>query len=226
MATSIFLQELLNKSADGAYIVDENQRIVAWNAAAADLLGFEAQTVLGAHCYQVLGGHSDGGCVVCKRGCQPFSAGHRGELSPSFDVQVRTSDGPPRWINMSVIALPLEDVDSAGLAIVHLFRDVENRKQAQQFAAEVVARVSQFKLHESDAGQHGERIVAPATPLTPRELQILRLLTQGADTATIATTLFISQVTVRNHIQSMLHKLGVHSRLEAVTYARTHHLVE
>lgn len=224
----LLLQELLAKSADGAYIVDENQRIVAWNAAAAALLGFEPQAVLGAQCYQVLGGHSEGGCVVCKRGCQPHTAGRRGELAPSFDVQVRTSDGPPRWVNVSVIALPLDDdnADPAALAVVHFFRDIENKKQAQQFAAEVVARASQLRLRETGDSQPADHPPAPTSPLTPREAQILGLLAQGADTATIAATLVIGQVTVRNHIQSILHKLGVHSRLEAVTHARQHHMVE
>jgi PAS domain S-box-containing protein len=227
MTTNILLQELLDKTADAAYVVDENQRIVAWNRMATAVLGFEPQEVIGANCYQVLGGHADGGCVVCKRGCQPYSAGRRGELTPSFDVQVRTGDGHPRWINVSIIALPV--ADSAGddaLAVIHLCRDVEGKKQAQQFAADMVARVVQFRQQGSDDHAPGTPLAAPADPLTPRERQILRLLCQGADTTAIATTLVIGQSTARNHIQRVLHKLGAHSRLEAVTLARQQGLVE
>lgn len=227
MTTSRFLQELLDKSADAAYVVDDNQRIVAWNQVAADLLGFEAQAVVGAHCYQVLGGHADGGCVVCKRGCQPYTAGRRGDLVPSFDVQVRTGDGRPRWINVSIITLPMEnDTDDRSLAVVHLCRDVDGRKQAQQLAADMVARVAQFKQQNHAEAARGETYAGSANPLTPRETQILQLLCQGADTTTIATTLMIGQSTARNHIQRVLHKLGVHSRLEAVTYAQQHRLVK
>jgi PAS domain S-box-containing protein len=227
MTTSIFLQELLDRTADGAYVVDDNQRIVAWNQVAANMLGFEPQDVIGAHCYQVLGGHADGGCVICKRGCQPYTAGRRGDLVPNFDVQVRTGDGPPRWINVSVIALPVADAaGDASLAIVHLCRDVAGKKQAQQFAADMIARVTQFKQQGQAETAHGEQFAAPASPLTAREMQILQLLCQGADTATIATTLMIGVSTARNHIQRVLHKLGVHSRLEAVTHARQQRLVE
>lgn len=55
--------------------------------------------------------------------------------------------------------------------------------------------------------------------LTPRELDVLRLLARGMTHTEIATQLYLSPATIRNHIQSILTKLGVHSRLEAVTVA-------
>lgn len=57
-------------------------------------------------------------------------------------------------------------------------------------------------------------------PLTPREGEILRLLADGLGTAQIAQRLFISPTTVRNHVQNVLRKLDVHSRIEAVAWAR------
>ena len=62
--------------------------------------------------------------------------------------------------------------------------------------------------------------------LTPREDEILRLLARGTDTGGIAAELMISRTTVRNHIQHILHKLGVHSRLEAVSLLHDQELVE
>jgi DNA-binding NarL/FixJ family response regulator len=61
---------------------------------------------------------------------------------------------------------------------------------------------------------------APETDLsflTPRELEVLRALSVGASTAHIAQDLGISVATVRSYVKSLLGKLGVHSRLEAVT---------
>lgn len=55
--------------------------------------------------------------------------------------------------------------------------------------------------------------------LTSRELEVLRLLAKGSDTAKIAAELGISVNTVRNHIQAVLGKLGAHSQLEAVAMA-------
>lgn len=59
-----------------------------------------------------------------------------------------------------------------------------------------------------------------------REYQVLARLSQGADTEVIARQLVIGTATARNHIQRILHKLNAHSRLEAVTYAREHHLLD
>jgi two-component system nitrate/nitrite response regulator NarL len=58
--------------------------------------------------------------------------------------------------------------------------------------------------------------------LTPREREILRLLAAGASTRAMAERLRVSVPTVRNHVQNLLGKLGVHSRLEAAAYAMRH----
>ncbi len=52
--------------------------------------------------------------------------------------------------------------------------------------------------------------------LTAREKEVLTLLIEGADTAAVAEKLVISYATARNHIQHILDKMGVHSRLEAI----------
>jgi PAS domain S-box-containing protein len=225
MSDGPFLRELLAHSADGAYVVDCEQRIAAWNSAAEELLGFRAEDVVGQPCHQILGGHTDGGCVVCRRGCQPFTASRRGELVPSFDVQVRTAGGYPRWVNVSIIALNL-DTDDGEAVVVHLVRDIEAKKQAETFATEVATWARQLKLQPGDSRTEEEEGVKLTPPLTKREFQILELLAQGANTEQIAGQLVIGISTVRNHIQHILQKLGVHSRLEAVTYARDHHLIE
>ena len=55
--------------------------------------------------------------------------------------------------------------------------------------------------------------------LSPREFDILRRLTAGESTSDMAAALGISEHTVRKHIQNLLAKLGVHSRLQAAAYA-------
>jgi DNA-binding NarL/FixJ family response regulator len=54
--------------------------------------------------------------------------------------------------------------------------------------------------------------------LTRREREVLALMMQGADNAVIAQALTISPETARTHIQNILRKLGLHSRLEAVAF--------
>jgi DNA-binding NarL/FixJ family response regulator len=55
--------------------------------------------------------------------------------------------------------------------------------------------------------------------LTARELQVMQLIAEGLSNQAIAEQLFISPHTVRNHVQRIITKLGVHSKLEAVAVA-------
>ena len=63
-------------------------------------------------------------------------------------------------------------------------------------------------------------------PLTSRELTVLRSLAAGHSTRAIATELGISPGTVLRHVEAIRRKFKVHSRLEAVSEALRHHIVE
>jgi two-component system, NarL family, nitrate/nitrite response regulator NarL len=63
-----------------------------------------------------------------------------------------------------------------------------------------------------------------AAQLTSRERECLMMLVEGLDTAAMVHLLGVSRTTVRTHLQSVLTKLGVHSRLEAASFAVRHRL--
>jgi DNA-binding NarL/FixJ family response regulator len=62
--------------------------------------------------------------------------------------------------------------------------------------------------------------------LTPRELEILKALAEGLDSQQIADRLVISVRTERNHMASILRKLGLHSRLQALVFALRYDIVQ
>jgi PAS domain S-box-containing protein len=62
--------------------------------------------------------------------------------------------------------------------------------------------------------------------LTDREKEVLSLMAEGLDAGEISERLYISAKTERNHAASILSKLGVHSRLQAVIFAARHGAVE
>jgi len=66
----------------------------------------------------------------------------------------------------------------------------------------------------------------PPLPLTPREVQVLRLLAQGLDNEAIAQRLVVTKRTVQNHVSNIYGKLEVASRTEAMLYAIRHELVQ
>jgi DNA-binding NarL/FixJ family response regulator len=64
----------------------------------------------------------------------------------------------------------------------------------------------------------------PEVQLSPRETQVLRLVARGLDNNAIASEMCISPRTVKNHVSSILEKLGVDNRIQAAVYAVTHGL--
>lgn len=83
----------------------------------------------------------------------------------------------------------------------------------------VIGRLQMSRQWENEARRTFDR-------LTTREGQILVLLANGRSTSETAAELHISPLTVRSHVKSILAKLGVHSKLEAVSYALRNGLVE
>jgi len=59
----------------------------------------------------------------------------------------------------------------------------------------------------------------PCTELTPREQQVLKLISQGNSNREIASTLQIAEKTVRIHVSSVLEKMGARDRTQAAIYA-------
>jgi DNA-binding CsgD family transcriptional regulator len=64
------------------------------------------------------------------------------------------------------------------------------------------------------------------TPLTSRELETLRWVTEGHTNAWIARKLWVTEQTVKFHLSNIYRKLGVANRTEASHYAMVHRLLE
>ena len=83
----------------------------------------------------------------------------------------------------------------------------------------LLARLIRRRREQDDAHRRLSR-------LTRREQEVLRLLASGADNDGIAQALVISPQTARTHVQNVLGKLGVHSRLEAAAFVTRSGLLE
>ena len=219
------LFQSLSRTNDGAFIIDGHHRIIFWNQAAEKILGYTAEEVKGRQCYEILGGRDEQGRTLCQRFCRVAIQAERGNVLPNQDVFVHTQMGEGRWLNVTTFVYPIEDKTIAPV-IVHVFRDATENKNYQHFVNQVLS--ASERLQEED----GHQIISSAPTkhqadgLTAREWQVLELLAQGLSTSAIAGTLTISPSTVRNHVQNILGKLGVHSRLEAITYAYQHGMIE
>jgi len=209
-ATQPALDVVLDRTGDGAFATDTSGTIVAWNAAAEQILGYTLRETKGRACCQILGGYDVNGNRLCSAGCPIMALVKREEPVHAFDMRTRTNAGRPLWLNVSVLAGAPGGV--TGPLTIHLMRDVTEAKETLKLVREHTAPATPVA--------NGD----PAGDLTRRELEILRLLADGLDTADAAQRLHVSRATIRNHVQNLFGKLGVHSRLEAVAYAARHRL--
>jgi PAS domain S-box-containing protein len=207
------LDALLGRTADGVCAVNERGRIAFWNRSAEKILGYSARDVVGRACCEVFVGRDGVGNRLCYQGCHVLTLVKQGEPVQHFDMATRTKAGKPVWLDISILVLPGARPDTS--TTVHLFRDVTASKEIETLVRERLAQALPPPSPESE----------PPPELTRRELEVLRLVAAGANTRAMADRLHVSPATVRNHVQHILAKLGVHSRLEAAAYATRHRLL-
>ena len=207
------LDDLLGHTADGVCAIGQDGKIVMWNRAAEKIMGYTPRDVMGRPCCEVFVGRDGAGNRLCYQGCHVVTLVRRGEPVQHFDMATRNKAGKPLWLDISIVVVPGTRTDVS--TTVHLFRDVTTSREIEQLVRDRLAQASPPR----------EEPGTPPTELTRREREVLRLITSGANTRTIAERLHLSSATVRNHVQNILGKLDVHSRLEAAAYATRHGLV-
>jgi PAS domain S-box-containing protein len=200
------LLEILSMTADGMVAIDPAMRIVGWNEAATDLLGYSAGEVMGLPCFEILGWHDRCGNGVCEADCPARARISRDELIETHEVMGRAKSGRSVWLSVSTVVFPSRL--RADCQMVHLIREGGLPPQLERI---LVERLQTTRIPR---GEDGER--AKLETLSLREREVLRLLAEGLDTQGIAARLVIAPTTVRNHVQHILAKLDAHSRLEAV----------
>lgn len=214
------LFEALSNSADGAFVIDGDLRIVYCNKAAEAMLGFDNDNVVGQFCYRLLRGYDGGRHSVCKARCQVAKMTLNSKPVPNYDIHIRTNYGVKRWLNMSVFPYRMAHTNGSKV-IVHLFHELNHRKVNEKLFTDMVGVLNRIQATPPGNGTEREPLLEA---LTPREGEILMLLVKGYGTQDIAKRLSISINTVRNHIQHIFEKLQVHTRLEAVAFALKHDL--
>ena len=218
MATSSEALDKIARSGEAVFAIDSSDRIILWNKKCEEMLGRPARAVLGKRCDEVIGGRDENGNVYCYRNCP---VAHQARDLPKdpvqrFQLSMETGSGERKTIEVSLFAIP--SYHPALSTVVHVLRNGRKKVSAlERGLAERVDTREPLWPMETRSGQ--------AVDLTAREKEILRCLARGMPTAAIGKTLFISPVTVRNHVQAILHKLDVHTKLAAVVFAYQHDLI-
>ena len=151
-----------------------------------------------------------------------FGAGAEGTLvSTGADATAaikRTMKNPP---NVLVVTNYDTDADILGAieagAVGYLLKDAP---PADLLAAVRSAAEGDSTLSPVVANRLMTRVRTPRTSLTPRELEVLKLVAAGSSNRDIGKVLFLSEATVKSHLVHIYDKLGVLSRTSAVAAAR------
>jgi PAS domain S-box-containing protein len=196
------------RTGDAVYVVDPDYRIVHWDSRMESLTGALAQEALGQPCYDAVMGEREDGGPFCAHGCSVMHLARAHRPVSAFEMRIRTRSGDRRWVSVSNLTVETEE----GPYLVHLFRDTQGTHDALEMAHGLI------QLSSKKEAPAPRRRDIPA--LTPRQLEVLQLLSEGKSVKEIGKELYLSEATVRNHVRSLLQALGAHSQLEVLAKAR------
>jgi PAS domain S-box-containing protein len=196
------------RTGDAVYVVDPDYRIVHWDSRMESLTGALAQEALGQPCYEAVMGEREDGGPFCAHGCSVMHLARAHRPVSSFEMRIKTRSGDRRWVSVSNLTVETEE----GPYLVHLFRDAQGTHDALEMARGLI------QLSSKKEAPAPRRRNIPA--LTPRQLEVLKLLSEGKSVREIGRELYLSEATVRNHVRSLLQAVGAHSQLEVLAKAR------
>ncbi|MFY9610201.1 MAG: LuxR C-terminal-related transcriptional regulator [Blastocatellia bacterium] len=209
------IKELVYSTSDSAFAVDGSGQIVAWNSAAETMFGLSAAGAIGKMCGEIIKGMDECG-PVCSPDCSVQQAVRKHHPVGNFDLHVETANGR-QWCNVSVLIA--DEAASTMPYSIHIVRQIDVRKRLELLVRDFVVTGTGLAPEQATSLISSTRAPARETELSDREVSVLRLLAQGLTTTAVAEQLHISRTTVNNHIQHILRKLDVHTRLEAIRRA-------
>jgi len=215
------LADLLFRAVDGVFAVNAKQKIIFWNPGCAQLFGLSSNEALGRPCSEVVRGKDPAGQPFCGGGCCMTRLSNREDVRGTFPLRVYNNDGEELRFSVSIVLVPSRRKDL--WTCVHLL----HRGEAMDTLDMLEYSTSQQQpTRDRNTEINGRLSPVSNSPLTAREQEILQLLSEGLSVSVISELLNISPVTVRNHLQHIQAKLGVHSQVETVVYAYRHNLVQ
>jgi PAS domain-containing protein len=116
----------IDDRADAVFGVDASHQLVAWSKGCENLLGFDARSVLGKHCYRIVCGTDAFANRFCDARCAVLNMVRHGEPVNSFELNLRTATGNTVRANISLLVV---GQTPSRFALLHLLNPLPVKKQ-------------------------------------------------------------------------------------------------
>lgn len=217
------IEAFFRRVASPTFLTRSDGTIVGWSDAASRALGHQSDHVLGFPCHALFHGRDPFGNRYCVPDCPILQACRAGVTPRPHELALRRADGEYATFRCVVTPVAGDEV-GAPFLLYQLFeldfapcrRDASAQERARPAAAAAAPPLPSIE-RPPEGGLMAR--------LSEREREVLLLLAEGASMDALADRLRICGTTARNHVQAILRKLGVHSKLEAVVLAFRHGLV-
>ena len=223
------LLDLLSSGEPPAFANDQNHRIIFWNKGAERMMERPAAQALGRLCHEIFCGKDPFGNRFCGETCAVTTTLKRHESVNRFEI---TTGERARTRSIGVTVIEIPDSRPGFFTAVHIMDQVDEKSRLARELSRLRGAGGSNPPSAQDGGVpialHVPGAQAATTPeldarvtepLSERELDVLRAIAAGLANKDIANSLHISVATTRNHVQHILKKLNVHSKLEAVALA-------
>ena len=210
--------EILATSEYGAYAVSVDGTILFWNSGAQRILGYTEDKVVGRRCSEALSGLAEGSLTPeCQTGCPSLRCLRAGQIPTTLNLQMLDASGNRKPVRVTPMVVGGAETDAP--LLIHLLEDGSEPSGCGQVGASVWDELAQSGYYIVSDRAMADEDIADSPSLTPRELEVLRLLSLGRQVAEMSAEMHISHHTIRNHIRNIRRKLKASTRLDAVVHA-------
>lgn len=135
-------------------------------------------------------------------------------VSVSLELRIARADGRVRMLDLH--ADPIVDEHGEPVRLIAVLHDMTESKRAQAALSTASTHLAKYAIELQELAAAAEGAHEQPAGLSPRQTETLRLVAQGLTNAEIAKRMFVSEATVKWHIQQILAKTNSVNRTEAV----------
>jgi PAS domain S-box-containing protein len=218
VAQTNLLEAALNTLRDMFFVVDSDRRLVRWNRELCEMTGLDDDEVENRRLTVLV--HQDDRATT-----DQWFARVNDEGSATMEAQLLVDSG--NYVPYEFTGARLKDGEGRPMGVCGIARNISQRRQTEQHLKQAIREViddatwfAQSVLEKMTQVSSSGSSSIKASDLTDRERQVIEMIAKGMKNNQIAKELGLSYATIRNYVARIYGKLDVHSRAEAVIWAR------